>query len=52
MTDPTNLTADHVLSIVRERFPREFEIATQQAYIQNLEAALKGEEPDPKESTE
>jgi hypothetical protein len=40
MTDPSNLNAEQVLAIVRQRFPREHEIAVQQAYIANLEHAL------------
>lgn len=44
MTDPSNLNAEQVLAIVRQRFPREHEIAVQQAYISNLENALKEKE--------
>lgn len=44
MTDPNQLNPEQVLAIIRERFPREFEIATQQAYIGNLENALKEKE--------
>lgn len=46
MTDHTQLNPEQVLAIIRERFPREFEIATQQAYIGNLENALKEKDSD------
>lgn len=47
MSEPHNLSSEQVLAIVQQRFPREYEIAVQQAYIANLESALsdKGEEP-------
>jgi hypothetical protein len=41
MSDPNTLNAEQVLAIISQRFPREYEIAVQQAYIANLEAALK-----------
>ena len=41
MADTEQVTAEQVLAIVQQRFPREWEIAVQQAYIANLEAALK-----------
>lgn len=40
MTDPNKLNTEQVLGIVQQRFPREYEIAVQQAYISNLESAL------------
>lgn len=50
MSDPNNLNAEQVLAIVQQRFPREYEIAVQQAYIANLESALAAKdepvEPD------
>lgn len=49
MSNPNNLNAEQVLAIVQQRFPREYEIAVQQAYIANLEAALSekdGEDDD------
>jgi hypothetical protein len=51
MTNPTQLNPEQVLTIIQQRFPREFEIATQQAYIQNLEAVIRegDEEPAPTE---
>lgn len=41
MSETEQVTAEQVLQIVGQRFPREYEIAVQQAYIANLEAALK-----------
>ena len=41
MTELNTLSPEQVLAIVQQRFPREYEIAVQQAYIANLEAALK-----------
>jgi hypothetical protein len=35
-----NLNATDVLAVVQQRFPREYEIAVQQVYIRNLEAAV------------
>ena len=46
MTEPNTLSAEQVLAIVQQRFPREYEIAVQQAYIANLEAALKERDGD------
>jgi hypothetical protein len=52
-TNPNNLSANDVLAVVQQRFPREYEIAVQQVYIRNLEASVKEgggfgviEEPD------
>lgn len=48
MSDPNNLTAEQVLAVVQQRFPREYEIAVQQAYISNLESALaEKDQPSP-----
>lgn len=46
MMEPNTLSAEQVLAIVQQRFPREYEIAVQQAYIANLEAALKERDGD------
>ena len=49
MTKPSDLDIEQVLAIVQQRFPREYEIAVQSAYISNLEGALKqteGEDAD------
>jgi len=46
MTDPSNLNAEQVLAIVQQRFPREYEIAVQSAYIANLEGALQDKKGD------
>jgi len=46
MTDPSNLNAEQVLAIVRQRFPREYEICLQAAYIGNLESALEEKDSD------
>ena len=46
MIEPNTLSAEQVLAIVQQRFPREYEIAVQQAYIANLEAALKERDGD------
>lgn len=46
MTDPTQLNPEQVLTIIQQRFPREHEIAVQQAYISNLENALKQKDSD------
>ena len=40
MSDPKQLDEKVVLGIVQQRWPREYEIAVQQAYISNLESAL------------
>lgn len=51
MSDPTQLTPEQVLTIIQQRFPREYEICLQAAYIQNLEAVIRegDEEPAPQE---
>jgi hypothetical protein len=46
MTDANRLNAEQVLAIVQQRFPREYEIAVQQAYIANLETALRAKGDD------
>ena len=40
MSKPDALTEKQVLEIIQQRWPREYEIAVQQAYIANLESAL------------
>lgn len=45
MSDVTQVSAEQVLAIVKQRYPLQYEIAVQQAYIANLEAAVK-ERPD------
>ena len=44
MVEPTRIDPDAVIAIMQNRFPKEYEICIQQAYIQNLEAALRGKE--------
>ena len=46
MADTEQVTAEQVLAIIQQRFPREWEIAVQQAYISNLENALKQKDSD------
>ena len=46
MADTEQVTAEQVLAIIQQRFPREWEIAVQQTYIANLEAALKERDGD------
>lgn len=41
MSTPDQIDEKQVIEIMRQRFPREFEIAVQQAYISNLENALR-----------
>ena len=38
--DPKNIDPQQVLAIIQQRFPREYEICVQQAYILNLQSAL------------
>ena len=41
MSNPKTIDPQAILVIMQQRFPREYEICLQQAYIVNLENALK-----------
>ena len=46
MSTPDQVDEKQVIEIMRQRFPREFEIAVQQAYISNLQSALAGKDAE------
>ena len=46
MSDEKNIDPQAVLAVLQRRFPREYEIAVQSAYIANLEGALQDKKGD------
>jgi hypothetical protein len=46
MSNPKTIDPQAILAIVQQRFPREYEICLQQAYIGNLESALEEKDSD------
>lgn len=44
MNELGKIDSEKIIAIMQNRFPKEYEICIQQAYIQNLEAALRSKE--------
>ena len=46
MSNAKNIDPQAILAVLQQRFPREYEICLQAAYISNLENALAEEDSD------